>query len=96
MNYIYEEVKTMLNEGRSENDIMSYLMTVHGISSTLALTMVKRAKTAIADENTPHTSSKTKDLSITIFTILIIAAIIVGIGYFLWERIATIIEALTL
>ncbi len=96
MNSIYEEVKTMLNEGRSEGDILSYLMTVHGISTTLALTMVKRAKTAIADENTHHTSSKAKDFSITIFTILIIAAIIVGIGYFLWERIAMIIDALTL
>ena len=96
MNSINDEIKAMLKEGRSEGEIIGYLMTVHGISTTLALTMVKRAKTSIANENAPQTSSKAKDFSLTIFTILIIAAIIVGIGYFMWERIAMIIEALTL
>ncbi|MBQ2838012.1 MAG: hypothetical protein IJE73_00015 [Muribaculaceae bacterium] len=91
---INREIKSMLNEGHSENDIVNYLMTIHGIDLTLAQTMVKRIKSAIAEESSPKSPSKIKDFSLVFFTTLIGLAIIAALGYFIWNRIATIIDAL--
>ena len=94
MDAIINEVKLMLHDGKSETEIVNYLVSVHGIDSTLALTMVKRVKSSIENEANDSHPSKTKDYFLVVVTVLIVIGLVIGLAWSFWDRVSMILGAM--
>lgn len=98
MEEIYDEIRLMLNEGKTRVEIVSFLMTIYGMDQTIADATVVRVKEALdRDGNFKPYTEKQRKRDNLIWYILVAIGCISAMVYVLYsfsKKVGMIIDAI--